>query len=133
MQVGDTLVWDRTFTEEDIRLFGELAHDSDLLYAAPDAQGRRMIRGLLTALVPTRIGVDWNFLAQTMHFNFVRPVFVGDTIHYTVAITELEQVGLQTRLSATMPAQNQKGKAVMTGYTTGIIREPRQYDHIGLH
>lgn len=133
MQVGDTLEWERTFTEEDVRLFGELAHDPDLQYVAPDAQGRRMIRGLLTALIPTRIGVDWNFLAQTMQFNFVRPVFVGDTILYIITITELEQVGMQTRLNATMHGQNQKGKTVLTGYTSGIIREPRQYEHIGLH
>src|SRR5712691_12526440 len=100
MQVGDTLSWTRTFTEEDIRLFATLSGDEGEHHLQPDTQGRLMAHGLLTATLPTKIGGDLNFIAREMTFQFHRPVFVGDTVQCDVTITALEPAEQTTRMSA---------------------------------
>src|SRR5205814_469728 len=66
MQVGDVLAWERTFSEEDVRLFGRLSGDEGVHHVAADEQGRLMVQGLLTATLPTKIGGDLNVIAREM-------------------------------------------------------------------
>ena len=39
MQVGDVTVWERTFTEEDVRLFALVSGDQGIHHMQPDEQG----------------------------------------------------------------------------------------------
>ncbi|GCE19322.1 MaoC family dehydratase [Dictyobacter kobayashii] len=132
MQVGDTQKWERTFTEDDVRLFGRVSRDMGTHHILPDEQGRVMVHGLLTATLPTKIGGELNFIAHDMSFEFVRPVFVGDTVRCEVTITQLEKIENRLKMSAAVFCRNQQGKVVLTGHTTGIIREP-QILSVGLH
>lgn len=50
-----------------------------------------MVQGLLTATLPTKIGGDANVLARTMNFEFLKPVFTGDTILCEVTIDRYEE------------------------------------------
>nr|WP_235845695.1 MaoC family dehydratase [Dictyobacter aurantiacus] len=132
MQVGDTQNWERTFTDEDVRLFGRISGDMGNHHILPDEQGRVMVHGLLTATLPTKIGGDLNFIAHDMSFEFVRPVFVGDTVRCEVTITQLEKSENRLKMSAAVFCRNQQGKVVLTGHTAGFIREP-QLLSVGLH
>ncbi|MDQ2906306.1 MAG: enoyl-CoA hydratase, partial [Chloroflexota bacterium] len=91
MQIGDVHSWERTFTEEDVRLFGELSGDQGMQHVVKDTGGRLMVQGLLTATLPTKLGGDLNYIARQMEFEFLRPVFTGDTIRCEVTITHLER------------------------------------------
>jgi len=122
MQVGDTLTWSRTFTEEEIRLFAKLSGDVGEHHLRPDEQGRLMAHGLLTATLPTKIGGDLNFIARELTFQFLRPVFAGDTIVCEVTLVELEPADQFTRLASKWVCRNQHGKEVMTGDARGVIR-----------
>ncbi len=122
MQVGDTLTWSRTFTEEEIRLFSRLSGDEGVHHLVPDAQGRLMAHGLLTATLPTKIGGDLNFIAREITFKFLRPVFAGDTIECVVTLVNLEPGDQLTRMNSTWVCRNQTGKEVMTGEARGVIR-----------
>ncbi len=122
MQVGDVVSWQRTFTEEDIRLFGSLSGDEGIHHVTPDDQGRLMVQGLLTATLPTKICGDINFIARQLTFQFLRPVFAGDTVLCDVTIVGLEPAEQYTRLSCQWVCRNQYGKEVMTGQADGIIR-----------
>lgn len=122
MQIGDVFSWERTFTEEDIRLFGEMSGDKGSHHMAPDEKGRLMAHGLLTATLPTKIGGDLNFIAREMVFRFHRPVFAGDTVRCEVKIVELEQTEQYMRMSSGWVCRNQHGKEVLTGEAHGIIR-----------
>src|SRR5689334_12748160 len=77
MQVGDISVWERTFTEEDVRLFTRVSGDQGIQHMQPDEQGRLQVHGLLTATLPTKLGGDMNYIARQMVFDFLRPVFTG--------------------------------------------------------
>jgi acyl dehydratase len=122
MQVGDVVAWQRTFTEEDVRLFGRLSGDEGVHHITPDDQGRLMVQGLLTATLPTKIGGDLNFIARQMIFQFQGPVFAGDTVQCEVTIVGLEPAEQYTRLTCQWVCRNQYGKEVMTGRADGIIR-----------
>jgi 3-hydroxybutyryl-CoA dehydratase len=122
MQVGDVISWQRTFNEEDIRLFAKVSGDEGEHHFVPDEQGRLMAHGLLTATLPTKIGGDINLVASEMTFAFHRPVFAGDTITCEVTLTELEPEEKYFKLNSTWTCRNQNGKEVMTGGGRGIIR-----------
>ena len=122
MQVGDVVSWQRTFTEEDVRLFGRLSGDEGAHHVTPDDQGRLMVQGLLTTTLPTKIGGDINFIARQMTFQFLRPVFAADTVQCEVTIVGLEPAEQYTWLSCQWVCRNQHGKEVLTGQADGIIR-----------
>ena len=122
MKAGDVTVWERTFTAEDVRLFGQVSGDQGIHHVETDEQGRLMVQGLLTATLPTKIGGDLNYIAREMVFEFLRPVFTGDTIRCETTITHFEQVDDRTNMAAKWVCRNQQGKEVMTGHTHGIIR-----------
>lgn len=124
MQIGDVVAWERTFTAEDIRLFGQVSGDQGVHHVTPDEQGRLMVQGLLTATLPTKIGGDLNFLARELTFEFYRPVFAGDTIRCEVMTTSVDEREGNIYLGFKWVCRNQDGKEVMTGRGRGVIRSP---------
>ena len=123
MKIGDTLSWRRTFTEEDIRLFTTVSGDGGEHQLVPDAQGRLMAHGLLTATLPTKIGGDMNLIASEMFFRFHRPVFSGDTIECVVTLIEATPTEDYLDINTEWRCTNQHGKEVMTGGGRGLIRD----------
>jgi 3-hydroxybutyryl-CoA dehydratase len=123
MQVGDVSVWERTFTIEDVQLFTRISGDQGIHHMVPDEQGRLLVHGLLTATLPTKLGGDINLIARELAFEFLRPVFTGDTIRCENTITSMEKQEKHTLLEATFVCRNQHGKEVLTGHARGIIRE----------
>ena len=122
MQVGDTLSWERTFTEEDVRLFARFSGDEGEHHLEPDEQGRLMVHGLLTATLPTKIGGDMNFIARELTFEFHRPVFSGDTVRCDVTLTKIESAEGYDSVSSNWTCRNQHGKEVMSGEAHGVVR-----------
>ena len=123
MKVGDVTIWERTFTVEDVRLFGQVSGDQGIHHVERDERGRLMVQGLLTATLPTKIGGDLNYIAREMVFEFLRPVFTGDIIRCETTITHLEQADGRTNMAAKWVCRNQQGKEVLAGHTHGIIRD----------
>ena len=122
LKAGDIITFERTFTMKDVELFTEISGDEGNHHITPDEQGRLVIQGLLTATLPTKVGGDHNVLARTMNFEFLRPVFTGDTIICEVKIDKYEeQENNRTALIALFSCKNQKEKEVLKGNFTGII------------
>ncbi|NSL52402.1 FAS1-like dehydratase domain-containing protein [Calidifontibacillus erzurumensis] len=122
LKVGDILTFQRTFTERDVELFTEISGDRGIHHITPDAQGRYVVQGLLTATLPTKIGGDHNVLARTMNFEFFRPVYTGDTINCEVKIEKYErQENNRTAIQASFLCKNQHGKEVLKGDFAGVI------------
>ena len=122
LKTGDIITFDRTFTKKDVELFTEISGDEGIHHLTPDEQGRLVIQGLLTATLPTKVGGDHNVLARTMNFEFVRPVFTGDTIRCAVTIERYEkQENNRKSILASFICTNQHEKQVLTGNFAGII------------
>ena len=124
LEVGDRLSWTRTFTTDDVELFGRVSGDRGVHHVQPDAQGRLMVQGLLTATLPTKLGGDLNYLAREMLFEFLRPVFSGDTIDCVVTVSRVEKQPGRTYLEFEIVCTNQAGKVVLRAWTKGVVLDP---------
>lgn len=123
MQVGDIFRWERTFTIEDVQQFGQISGDLGIHHVQPDAQGRLLVQGLLTATLPTKPGGDINFIARELTFEFLRPVFTGDTIRCENTISSLEKREDRTYLESICVCRNSQGKEVLICRARGIVRD----------
>ena len=122
LKVGDIISFERTFTVRDVELFTEISGDEGIHHITPDEQGRLVIQGLLTATLPTKVGGDHNVLARNMNFEFLRPVFTGDTIICEVKIEKYErQENNRTAIIASFLCENQHEKEVLKGDFSGVI------------
>ena len=124
LKEGDVITFERTFTIRDVELFIEISGDEGIHHLTPDEQGRVVVQGLLTATLPTKVGGDHNVLARTMNFEFLRPVFIGDTIICEVKIEKYEkQENRNNRIAihASFLCENQNGKEVLKGDFSGVI------------
>ncbi|MEW8986123.1 MAG: enoyl-CoA hydratase [Bacillus sp. (in: firmicutes)] len=122
LTVGDIITFERTFTQRDVEIFTEISGDEGIHHLTPDEQGRLVIQGLLTATLPTKVGGDHNVLARHMDFEFLRPVFTGDTIACEVKIDRFEAIEKnRTAITATFSCKNQHEKEVLKGGFSGVI------------
>jgi acyl dehydratase len=121
LSVGQVLTWERTFTEEDVRAFAALSGDRGEHHLRPDAHGRLVLHGLLTASLPTKLGGDLDFLAREMVFEFERPAYAGERLRCELAITALAAEPGKVRLEATFRCTNPAGAQVLCGRTRGVV------------
>ncbi len=123
VQTGDVLTYSRTFTVEETLQFGEVSGDQGRHHVEKDEHGRLMVHGLLTASIGTKIGGDLNYIAREMNMEFLRPVFTGDTITCEATLTNVQQQEGYKQVNVTSIYTNQKGKQVLLGNSTGVIRD----------
>lgn len=112
IQVGQTFTFRRTFTEGDVALFIGVTGDYnpyhiDESFAGQSWYGRRNIPGLLTASMVTHIGGMLGFLATDMQFQFLAPVFPGDTVTCTVTVLEKDEAKRKIFCEASYINQNE--------------------------
>jgi len=120
--VGDTFVHERTFDHDDVLAFVRISGDAGAHHVAPAPDGRRLVHGLLTATLPTKLGGDLDYLAREMHFEFLRPVFTGDTIRCEMHVAEVEHRPDRVRLALVGACTNQHGEDVLRVRSRGIVR-----------
>lgn len=99
-KVGDQASVRKTITDEDIRVFADLVGDHNSIhlddeYASKTRFGRRIAHGMLSAsLISTVIGTKLPgpgsvYLRQS--YQFVAPVFPGDTVTARATITKIRE------------------------------------------
>ncbi len=123
LRVGDTFTYARTLGEGDCALFVAASGDfnpyhTDEGFARQHRFGRRIAPGLLTASLFTHIGGELGFLASRMAFEYLAPVFIGDTITVRAEITSIEPKREFVRIRG--EAKNQDGTAVLRGEAEGF-------------
>ena len=128
IQEGQVFTFRRTFTSGDVALFCGVTGDYnpyhiDQTFLEESWFKRPIIPGLLTASMITHIGGMIGFLASEMEFNFVSPVYVGDTITCTATFTERDAVKRKLRAKATFVDQN--GKEVLQCKFAGFPADVR--------
>jgi len=126
----------RTVTEHDIGAFAGLSGDFNLIHV--DAEfakntpfGQRIAHGLLGLAIASGLVVQTGVLgANVMAFRevgewkFIKPVFIGDTVHVKMEIVETKALprlggGLVTMSAA---LNNQADETTMKGIWTVLVR-----------
>ena len=126
----------RTIGDYEIAAFAGLSGDFNLVhtddvYAAANHFGQRLAHGLLVVSIATglaiRIGL-WDASAVALlgidDWKFLKPVFIGDTIHVVVEITEtrLTSSGKTGVVGRRYSVVNQKGETVQTGLLPFMVK-----------
>lgn len=128
--IGKKGVVVKTITEKDLELFKQVSLDDNRLhfdeeYAKTTRFKKRIAHGLLTgSLISAAIGSKLfteNIIYTHQNFEFLRPVYIGDTITATAEVIEVN--GKDLTLSTY--CVNQDGKTVLRG-TGKIIYEPKE-------
>lgn len=118
---GDIYTHERTFTREDVEQFADLSGDNQPIHTEPDAEGRVVVQGLLTATLPTKIGGELEVLATRMEYEFHAPVLTGETITCVWENESVTERDDRYELSVALACTNEAGTEVLTGETDGII------------
>jgi acyl dehydratase len=118
---GDVHTYERTFTKEDVRQFGEVSGDEQAIHTEPDDEGRLTGQGLLTATLPTKIGGDLSYIAQTMEFNFLKPVHTGNTITCEWSNETVEEREDRYDVTSSVVCYNEDEENVMEAHIDGLI------------
>lgn len=129
-QVGQKVITDgRTISEHDILAFAGLSGDfntihTDAEYARTTPFGQRVAHGLLVLSIVSGLAVksgivDGTILAfrEVSEWKFSKPVFIGDTIHAEVEVTETKPIPRLGGGSVTLRVvvKNQSNDTVQTG------------------
>jgi acyl dehydratase len=118
---GDSRTFQRTFTPEDVRQFAEISGDEQPRHLEPDDEGRLLVHGLLTATMPTKIGGDLRVLGRSMTFEFLKPVYTGETVTCEMTLERVEERGDRYDLAAAVTCENEDGETVLTGTVEGLV------------
>jgi acyl dehydratase len=119
---GETRSFERTFTVEDVRRFGELTGDDQARHTEPN-DGRVMVQGLLTATMPTKMGSDSEVLASTMEIDFRQPVYTGEPITCRSTYKTVVERDDHYTFVSDVVCENDDGETVLTTETEGIIQK----------
>lgn len=118
---GEVYIYERTFTNEDVRQFGEVSGDQQDIHTEPDEAGRLVVQGLLTATLPTKIGGDLSYIARTMEFNFRKPVYTGNTIRCQWTNKTVEEQEDRYKVTSSVVCTNEDDETVMDAHIDGLI------------
>jgi len=98
LKAGDTFTYSRTFTQEETVSFGDMTRDYnpihyDLRWAEAKGFKGLICHGLLVGSMICEMGGQVGWLATGMKFNYIKPVYFGDTITCKITITRIEDNG----------------------------------------
>jgi 3-oxoacyl-[acyl-carrier protein] reductase len=122
IDAGDSITFHRTIADADVDAFAALSGDynplhMDAEYARRTHLRHRVVHGMLVAsYVSTMIGMRLpgpGSLWMQQKFRWRNPVFIGDTLEFTLRITQKSQ-GARL-VSFEVRVMNQHGKVVMDG------------------
>ncbi len=122
IRIGEKVAFRRTLTEADAALFIGVTWDinpyhTDDHYAGQTRFGRRIVPGLLTASLLTHLGGLMAFLATEMSFEFLGPVYMGDTVTAEAEIVEVSERGWVRLAGRVVNAEGQEVlRATIRGY-----------------
>lgn len=121
-ETGQTDTFTREFTTDDVRQFADVSADTGSHHEEPDDDGRLLVHGLLTATLPTKIGGDYDVLADRMSFEFPRPVYTGETVTCEVTFHTVEPTDSGHRVAADGVCRNGADEVVLRFEFGGIVR-----------
>lgn len=121
LRPGAVSSWTRVITDADIRRFCEVSQDRGRHHVEPDARGRLLAHGLLTATLPTKLGGDLDYVARTMTFEFLKPVYSGDSLTAEGVVASAAVQSSRYRVRLAFSVRNQDGAVVLRGETSGFV------------
>ncbi|MFW9823912.1 MAG: MaoC family dehydratase [Candidatus Thorarchaeota archaeon] len=127
-EVGMKAEFSHTFTQIETETMADLIGDHNLFHYEGDFIKnthfkKPIVHGLLVAGMSCHFGGDLfpgpGCLAESMTFNYLRPVYFGDTIRAVAEIIKIDRK--KRRLTFHMNCFNEKKEKVLEGEITGLM------------
>jgi len=130
----------RTVTEHDIATFAGLSGDfnqihTDAEFARTTPFGQRISHGLLGLAIASGLAVQTGILGPNViafrevnEWKFVKPVFIGDTVHVEMEVMETKALPRLGGGSVTLSVRlnNQSNETAMKGLWTVLVKNRTQ-------
>ena len=96
LKPGDCFTYQKRFTKKETLLFGDITRDYnpvhyDERWTREKGFKELICHGLLVGSMVCESGGQVGWLATGMNFNFIHPVYFGDTIKCSVTITKIQE------------------------------------------
>jgi len=123
LKEGDQFNYKRTFTQTETVNFGDMIHDYnpvhyDMGWASLKGFEALICHGMLVSSMICEFGGQVGWLATGMQFQFIKPVYSGDTVDCRVKITKIQNGG---RAEASAEFYNQDEQLVITAQLKGRL------------
>jgi len=123
LREGQSFTYSRTFTQEETGRFGRITRDYNPVHYEPrwaETKGFHglICHGLLVGSMICEFGGQVGWLATGMRFNYLKPVYFGDTITCRITITRIEEKG---RAEAEAFFTNGAGDHVCKAFLSGRL------------
>jgi len=130
----------RTVTEHDIATFAGLSGDfnqihTDAEFARSTPFGQRIAHGLLGLSIASGLAVQTGVLGANViafrevgEWKFVKPIFIGDTVHVEMEVTETKALPRLGGGSVTLSihVNNQTNQTTMKGLWSVLVKNRSQ-------
>ena len=128
LRPGMTFTFARTFLRRDVEVFGDVTRDYNPVHCEERFTRIKefpglICHGLLVGSMICELGGQVAWLASAMEFQFLRPVYIGETITCRLTIEEVDQRGFAR---ATGIFTNQDGQRVLEATLKGFIPGSRE-------
>ena len=128
-RVGQRVTARRAFSDADVRAFADLSGDHNELHlddaaAARSRFGRRLVHGMLTASLFTRLigmelpGRGTIYMQQSLRFT--APVFLDEEVEAVVEVASIDAVRRRMSLTTTV-SKTADGTPVLTGEALVLV------------
>jgi 3-hydroxybutyryl-CoA dehydratase len=98
LKPNDTFTLKRTFTKQDTHFFGDLTRDYnpihyDERWTTAKGFDDQICHGLLVGSMICEFGGQVGWLATSMNFKFIKPIYFNDTVECTITLISLDDKG----------------------------------------
>ena len=131
---GMTFTFERTFTERDVEIFGDITRDYnpvhyDERFTRVKGFSGLICHGLLVGSMVCELGGQVGWLASGMEFRFLRPIPIGETITCTITIMEIDARGFARAVGT---FTNRDGEKVLEAILTGFVPASREREVLAM-
>ena len=118
---GDEVIYERVFTEKDLRDYAENANFWGKHHESPNADGEYLLQGLLTASLTNKIGGDYGILMYRMEFDFIKKAYTGRKIRCVNIVENLENKRGKNFIDIFSDVYDENGDHLLHGFLRGIL------------
>lgn len=117
----DEVVYERVFTEKDLKDYATIAHFWGKHHEIPNDKGEYLLQGLLTASLTNKIGGDYDILMYKMEFDFLKKAYTGRKLKCVNVVDSLINKGGKNFIDIISDVYDENGDHLLHGFLRGIL------------
>ena len=117
----DEVVYERVFTEKDLKDYATIANFLGKHHEIPNDKGEYLLQGLLTASLTNKIGGEYDILMYRMEFDFIKKAYTGRKIKCVNLVENVENKRGKNFIDIVSDVYDENGDHLLHGFLRGIL------------